>query len=263
MSSILSKRVRTALYQESKNNEQEDDIQEVYTKLEKILGLCGEASTTRKMATRLGSSILQGHSKVIVPSCPDYGQKNGMYTFDGLGSGVSLLTQKHVVFLCKLQEVFPQLQPVLLIADLESDNLALCEAVGVSQDEFIHRLGKTLVATRELVSKYGWSVCNMTDLISDLRVKEVKAHQWISSRDDFVSRISVDTLSRVSMYQKVNARFTMDEMRARTIRTAAQYVALGEYAATNDALVCNHTTVNLSWYLQTDVALVHNPISVY
>ncbi|MFI3155969.1 MAG: hypothetical protein QX199_07410, partial [Methylococcaceae bacterium] len=64
-----------------------------------IIALCGPFSQTKVMAQRIGKACLTGTPVVILPACPDYGNDGTRYTFNGgLGSGVSLLAQRHLDF---------------------------------------------------------------------------------------------------------------------------------------------------------------------
>lgn len=264
MTYTVPDRVRKALLQYvRKAGNSSADVGSALERLGAILALCGEASYARVVATRIGMHLLEGNTSVIVPVCPDYSHEDGMYTFRGLGNGVSLLTQKHIVFLRGLQKLLPELHPIILLADLEAEDEALCRAVGVSREEFTGCLSETLVATRKAVTSYGWEVCPMTEVIPDLRDREAGEAKWISSAPGFVQRIKTETASRMSMYRMISPSASVPEMMMRTVRTAAQYVALGRFAKERRMLICNHTTVNLSWYLQADATVLHNPVSVY
>ena len=258
-------RLEKAMKQECRNLGTANQFGDVMEKITKVLSLCGEFSQGRKVTYRIGKNILlsNGHPKIIVPVCPDYSHKNGKYTFCSLGSGVSLLTERHLTFLGQVREVFPELEALLLIADHEADDQELCRVVGKTHNEFAYSLSRSVDETKKRVKQFGWEVDYMTNFIKNLVDEEKRIIGWISAKSEFQGRIKSETLARSDMYRKISRSFTSDEMMQRTIKTAAQYIALGQFAACNSYLVCNHTTTNLSWYLQTDVAVLHNPISVY
>ena len=258
-------RLEKAIGQESRNLGITNQIGDAMEKTTKVLSLCGEFSQGRKIAYRIGKNILlsNSHPKIVVAVCPDYSHKNGKYTFCSLGSGVSLLTEKHLTFLKQVREVFPELKVLFLIADHEADDQELCKVVGKTRDEFAYCLSLSIDETKKRVLQFGWEVDRMTSVIKNLVDEEKRNISSISANPKFQSRIRSDTLARSDMYRKIRRSFTSDEMIQRTIKTAAQYITLGQFASCNNYLACNHTTTNLSWYLQTDVAVLHNPISVY
>jgi hypothetical protein len=230
--------------------------------LAQIAEVCGEYSQTRKMLIRIGKLLLRGKPKILVPVCPDYAHEGGKYTFNGLGGGVSLLTQQHIASLQSLIGILPDFEVLILMADHEADDTALVQTTGKSRDEFLALLDSSIRATRIVVEPLVWNVARMTEIIPSLIQDEKEVYQWICGNRRFEHRIIADTIQRAGMYAKYGYLNTA-EMQERTARTSAQYVALGRFAARNGYLVCNHTTTNLSWYLQTDVAVLHNPIQVY
>jgi len=108
-----------------------------------------------------------------------------------------------------------------------------------------------------------WQVQLMTEAIPNLVEKELLISEQIRNDKKLSQRIITEMHSRAEMYRKIRYSLTTQEMVQRTIRTAAQYVAFGEYADQQGYLICNHTTTNLSWYLQTQAVFLHNPTSIY
>lgn len=234
------------------------------SKLEGLCETCGEFSGGRRMLQRIGASLLKREQVTIVaPTCPDYSHKNGVYTFRSLSGGVSLLAEQHIRFLKRIVKFFEPVDVMFLVADHEADDSELCRVVGKSQDEFLELVLCSVEATRRVVEPLGWTAYRMTSAIADLVEREQELVGSMSSNGKFSQRITAELAQRMSMYRKINPWFTIEQMRERTIKTAAQYVALGNWADRNGFLICNHTTTNLSWYLQTEVAVLHNPVSVY
>lgn len=228
-----------------------------------ILNIAGERSHGRGSVIRLVRWLIGDGQIVVAPCCPDYTHEEGLYNFRGLGSGVSLLAQRHIVFLTEVQRIWPAIRPLLLIANHESDDPELCRSVGVSQEEFRARIDDSVQVTRENLPS-GWQVEHMTHMFPSLVDTEAKLIRWLSAEGRYRRRIEIDTIQRSGMYQRIRHDFTVEEMKGRTTRTAAQYVAFGRFAAQNGWLVCNHTTTNLAWYFdETEVAVLQNPVTVY
>ena len=231
--------------------------------LEDVVPLCGETTKTKKMLLRLGTVLVKTDtSKILVPVCPDYAHDGEKYTFNGLNGGISLLTQKHIAFLRSLFGILPEFQVLLLMADHEADDAALVRTTGKTKEEFLELLDSSIEQTRMAVAPFGWQVERMTSVFPSLVQDEREIYQWISNEPKFQQRIVTDTIKRMGMYAKYG-NLGVEEMRERTARTSAQYMALGRFAAREGFLICNHTTTNLSWYLQTEAAVLHNPIEVY
>lgn len=258
------KRVRSALLQESRRAMiDEVKVFEAIEMLPAIVDCCGEFSRNRRIAQRIGRGLIKDRTTIIIPVCPDYSHENGHYTFRSLSNGVSLITTLHVAFLKKLVAQLPKVDVIFLLADHEADDEYICRAVGKTRDEFGVCVLGSVQATKGLLSPYGWRVELMTSFIPDLVAQEHDIAMWMDSNKEFAPRIERETWSRAEMYRKISGLFTGEEMKRRTIKTAAQYMALGRFAARNYYLVCNHTTTNLSWYTQTEVGILHNPVSIY
>lgn len=231
--------------------------------LRQVTPLCGEASRNRKMCTKIGLWLLTGGTEIVAPVCPDYSHHDGRYDFRELRGGVPLLGEKHISFLERVVPFIPNAEVTLLLADHEADDVELCKAVGKSREEFSFLVQSSVLALQASVSELGWKVRLMTELIPDLIARE-KAEADAICRDEALGpRIRTDTAYRQEMYWRINYRFTHEEQLMRTIMTASQYVAMGRCAEVRKWLLCNHTTTNLNWYLQTGAAFLHNPISVY
>lgn len=236
----------------------------------KILsGMCfqsGEFSHSREMLIRLATVLIDNTpTTIIAPCCPDYTHTDGRYDFRGVSGGISLLAQKHIRFLRSVSDIFTsQPQIVLLIADHEADDPELCKAIGRSRDEFQTQIAQSIDSTRSAVSGFGWKVFPMTSVIPTLIETETELTSWLLRTPDYAKRIVQETQVRAQMYYRLNPSFGREQMVERTAKTAAQYIAVGQFAAAKGWIVCNHTTTNLSWYKRaTSAAILHNPISIY
>ncbi|MEK7553075.1 MAG: hypothetical protein AAB504_00065, partial [Patescibacteria group bacterium] len=81
----------------------------------------------------------------------------------------------------------------------------------------------------------------------------------------FKARLITEMVARENLYNNIYQakQMTIEGKMKRTIKTAAQYVVMGNFADKNNFLICNHTTSNLTWYLQTKAAILHNQIIPY
>jgi hypothetical protein len=256
------KRTEVALRQEAARQNKMAKVENILFTLKQIYSLVGSYSQNRRMLLKIGKTLLSEKALLLVPCCPDYPHVNGRYIFGGIGSGISLLAQKHIDFLNQLQGLLC-LPVVMVYADHEADDLELVKNTNTPREEFLNRISQSIVRTQQAVAEKGWQVRTMTEVIRNLVSSEALARQFIANRPEYHKRINNETLARSEMYWRINHTLTWQAQRERTITTAAQYYVLGDFAAKNNYIVCNHTTVNLSWYLQTDAAVIHNPVSVY
>ena len=259
-------RTKSALRQAFRGQGRDDRIESVMGFLPALLERCGEASQGRIAALRLARAWVseEGRPRVYAPSCPDYGHDGTNYTFRGLGRGVSLLAERHLEFLGSLQECVPGgLEVSILVADQEVEDTEIVTSLGVTPSEFSARVADTLHATRTRVQSLGWHAEFMTTVLPGLKAAEESCLRELLGTPTYRARLTVDAIGRRSLYASINPRMRPEDMLRRTARVAAQYLALGRYAAKAKVVVCNHTTLNLSWYKQTEVGLLHNPVCVY
>ncbi len=231
--------------------------------LPQLLGLCGDVSRSRKTAYRIGCTLLSSPSvKLFVPVCPDYSHADGKYTFRHMGSGVSLLFLKHRAFVERLLAALPEMQIHVLLADHERDLQHLRGALRISDEVFEHNIQGTLQALR-IVAPASWEVNTFTAAFPGFGAQVwVKAEALLRDPRHRHALVS-DTKSRRHLYDKIGyPRRTKTRLMC-TAHVAAQYVCLAEEAVRAQALICNHTTTSLRWYLQTSAGILHNPVSIY
>jgi len=259
---MLTKRNRSAISQHAKQQQLEGRVESVLRILENILPLLGPQSHSRAMINRIGITLLQKSFTVVAPSCPDYTHMNGKYNFNGVGTGLPLLSQLHISFLDTLVDQLPNANYEIVVADQEAEDLALCARTGITQSEFLERIHQSIKTTNAHLVDRGWKVSAMTTRFPDLRRLEQEVAEEITNDKDLCNRIRSDTIARSNMYRSIGVR-NFEDMQLRTIRTASQYGALARIAAQEQILICNHETVNLGWYNRYNAAVLHNPISVY
>lgn len=257
------KRVYSSLAQQARANQiAPERVGEVVERLKKILVLCGPASAGRKVLQRIGFALLSDRPRIIAPACPDYSHCDGKYTFRQLNEGISLLAQKQIDFLRAAREVLSEVEVTIAVADREAEDESLRKSVGESIESFRAKVRGTIKAIASAIKQDGWCVATMTSVIPEFSEREELWIQKIRSDRALSARITTDAIARSEMYMRI-APFTAEEMFARTLRTAAQYLTLGTWAQSTNTLIANHTTTNLAWYLQTGAGILHNPIAVY
>ena len=229
----------------------------------KLLETCGEASRSRRMALRISRLLVEDEITIVAPCCPDYTHHNGKYTFQGLNGGISLLAGKHISFLKEITETIPRARVILLYADQEAEDEEMLRVTRKSKTEFAALVDNSVSRTLEEVSRFGWKADLMTRFFPAIIQEETAISLWIRNNPDLERRITAESIQREEMYCRISRRLTSEEKIGRTVRTAAQYIALGRHSVANKYLICNHTTTNLSWYLESGAAILHNPVSIY
>ena len=235
---------------------------EVVSILKEITLISGEATHSRQVLICLAQILL--HQKVpltIVPVCPDYTHEDEKYDFKSLNGGISLLALKHAIFVEKLEKLLP-LSVVFLIADQESDDVLIRKAVKKTKEEFDDLVNSSLQTMRERFEARGWQARKMTAFAPEITTLEHLFSEKLKEAQVF-SKLEYEAIVRKAMYDKIDPQMSAGLRVERTTRTASQYLAMGTIATRSNALVVNHTTVNLRYYKTTGTALVHNEVSVY
>ena len=228
----------------------------------RIANICGIRTQTRPNIIRIAKILLENPNPIILaPSCPDFSHLNGKYNFESLSGGVPLLAQKQIEFIQSIKAIIPTCKPIILLADAEIDDEEMLNKVNINKDKFRKLINQSLIATEVICEPLGIKVKLMTDYIEDLREQELACCEIIKSK--MSSRIKAETLTRQNMYIKINPNFTYNDMKQRTERTAAQYMALGQFATQTNSIISNHTTTNLAYYPLVGTALVHNSTEIY
>jgi hypothetical protein len=259
------KRVRGALFREAQTIDGAlERLDRVQTLLPKLIALCGTYSQSRKIALKVGRIMLGAAPQIIVPTCPAYPSREGKFRkVTTLGCGVSLVTRRHRPFLKRLVELVPEARITILVADHEARDPALQKATRLSQEEFSRRMAETVRATRRSVAPLGWEVLPFSEFFPSFLQCRAANIRWIGANPEFEAHIAADTLARERFYRLFCAAETPKAKRDRTVKTAAEYVCLGRFAAERGLLIVNHTTTNLAWYLKTEVGVLHHDVRVY
>jgi len=259
---MIPKRNRSAIAQYARTKGLESNVEYALIALEAILPTLGPQSHSRVMVNRIGTILLQETVTIVAPSCPDYSHMNGKYDFNGVGTGLPLLSQLHISFLDSLVTKLPNANYEIVVADQEAEDTALCARTGLTQTQFSKKIHKSIEVTSDYLTTRGWRVSAMTERFPDLCRLEQEVAEEITNNRNLYNRIRSDTMARSNMYHSIGVH-NFEDMQLRTIRTASQYGAMAQIAAQKQILICNHETVNLVWYNRYNAAVLHNPISVY
>ncbi len=100
----------------------------------------------------------------------------------------------------------------------------------------------------------------MEDLLPTIRDVEEKVLTEIKEMPSMQTLIKLLSKEREKYYCRIG--LSSDLWQRRTVRTMAEYTALGRYAATTGSLICNHTTGNIRCYLRVGAGVLHNPVQL-
>jgi len=259
---MITSRSISAIKQRAREMASPIPVEQVLETLHKILPLLGSQSHSRQMVNRIGYTLLTGKIAIVAPSCPDYAHHLGQYTFAGVGGGVPLLAQVQIALLERLAVYLPKATFEIVVADQEADDSAMCHKVRKTREEMLDLIEGSVQAVHAVVASRGWSVHHMTERFPELRQLEGAFSTRIAADASLEARILSSTISRQSMYAQIGT-FTREEMIARTVRVAAQYCAMAHLSCRDGFMICNHETVNLSWYTEQGATVLHNAVSVY
>lgn len=237
---------------------QRDLANTVLSFLPELANICGESTQAPTTLKEVAHVLIFSHCAPIiaVPCCRDHsGRAKAPCEADGRP-----LAQKHSDFLSQIATIIPGIKPCFLVADQEVNDSTLVAASGKTKEEFLEDLSQSFQEVRNVAEKLGWKAQFFSDFIPDLINLEKSAEAKIANDPSLVSRIQHMTRLRQEMYQRVHGAISQEEMVKRTIKTAAQYRVLGEYARQESMLICNHTTPNLAWY---EAGVLHNPVGAY
>ncbi len=256
------KRIKKALLHKNQNTT-EKEVEQVFSKFSAIQHMLGDYSLGRSTVSIICTHILQHKGiKCLVPVCPDYSQENELYTLNYVSGGISMLAQKHIDFLKRINEHIP-VKAHILYADYEVEDNYLRNKVGVTKDEFFKQIRSSKETCISAVKHMGWKASLMTELIPDIAYQESVYIDLIRNEEKYRRKIEYDTRNKEDLFNRINPNFTWEDKTFRTLKYSAQYYVMGLFCKEKDYIVCNHTTANLAWYVKTGTGLLHNPIAIY
>lgn len=229
------------------------------------LSQCGLEIPLRQ-ARRFGRMLSCGQEnplRIYIGTCPDYSHTAGRYTFEALGDDIPLLTRVHLEndrpLFNLLDQHEIQFEVRILLADVEGSDGYFCDRyTGGSEAEFMSRCASSVERTGAFLERYqehyrtGRFVSSTffeefgrdrflnLETAYGIRVEELRdANQTVAKR------ISNDTQARRELYRRLYGTPGPQFLEQRTIRTMAQYLALGhlisDYEPTTMVL---HQTTN-------------------
>ncbi len=234
------KRIDSAVRQEARALGLTANAEEVCQQLRGLAEVCGPFTSNRKMLVKVGRVLLGESREIIVPIC---------------ASNAGDLVKSHVVFLNEILTILPIDKINLLVGGKGSETEAELLADVKKTETMLKKLLVAMEASGEIGTNQNWEVKSIADIDLTMGEKELKKFREISNNLGLEAHINHTTIARSVLHHYNNIKDT----RGATIRGAAQYVALGECADSHKMLVCNHQTIFLSWYLQTEAAVLHNP----
>lgn len=255
------------------------DVAKTVDLLEKLPGI--EAPQNKQQKKALSEVIRNATPAspvtIYVGSCPDYSHENGLYTHQGIGENVPLLSEVHInsdlSLLRTLESNQIPYEYVLMVADVEAiDEVFSQKFTGGDQEEFLRRCLTSAQATQNLLD----STKQKEGLIGGLRSSSfftefgyenflqiqnaymATLSERYDSDSSFRQRVTGDIAARMGMYKKMydkvlpslGFRDTQDFLVYRDIRTKAQYLALGRAISekSKNAIIVNHPTTNLGFF---------------
>lgn len=257
------------------------EITELFNQLSQIEGLslpCRK-SEIRKFKASLDKADGGLPLQIYVGSCPDYSHRGGLYTHESLGNGVPLLTSFHLEYAGRFLPILDRFHVpyvyTIMIADVEaSDSYFQRRFAGGSEETFLEKCEDSRIATELRLMELVESAELQGRLVSSSFYMEFgrerfsdcqQAYRDLLSkryREDssFYNRVVGDTSKRMALYRKmypevVNgygflSREKEEFIISRTIRTMAQYLALGRFISQKGehVVIINHPTRNIGLY---------------
>ena len=189
--------------------------------------------------------------RFFVGSCPDYSNNGEIYTHEDLGDGVPLLTRVHLQsdagLLIALEELKVPYEYVIMVADVEAIDEVFCNRfTNGNEAEFLNRCKRSEQKTKDLLNKMGLgSKLRSSSFFGEFgrgRFMELQADYEkvlavrLESDNSFRMRVLGDLIARSEMYRKMypdnlfsgmTGNERTDFLIKRTLRTMAQYLALG------------------------------------
>lgn len=251
-------RLEKALYQYARKIGAVDFCPNVLNWLPSIIKQCGRNSDNRRVALRIGQTILDSRSvQILAPACPDWANENGSET--GLGQGVSALAQLQIQFLTKIKDSEVPLRATIVYPDQEADDKLLLKHSGGDADTFHRKILSSIEMTKQQVTSNNWKVLATTNLVLDFKKRASEIRSRLRGAENLRNRFFTDTLGRIEFYKKIYPEITWDEAYERSIRKASYYLTIGTYARTHGYLLSDYIATDMPWYNETEVGMLYIP----
>ncbi len=219
------------------------------------------------LAGNIAQSLVSGDKlKIFAPSCPDYKHDGSTYTFGELGNGVSLLGLYQIEFAEKLLKLLDvrgvPYDYTVLTADIEVEDDAMLAKNQVTRAEAIEKLKGTIKETGEygrlLLTPQNGSTIRSVGFLEEFegfpemqKKYEALIRQLQNSSAAFRKDLERLHEGRLGLYARLFPDANQAELLSlmpRTIKTMAQYAALGRLAREQNAVITSHRTLNIPAY---------------
>lgn len=215
----------------------------------------------------IAQSLAAGNKlRIFAPSCPDYKHNGSTYTFGELGKGISLLGTYQIEFAEKLLPLLDiygvSYDYTVLTADIEVEDEAMLAKNRVTKAEAIEKVKGTIKETgeyaAELLTHQNGSTTRSVGFLEEFkgfqelqRSYEALIRQLQNSSLAFRKELEHIHEGRLGLYARLFPEANPTEackLMPRTIRTMAQYAALGHLARDQNAAITSHRTLNIPAY---------------
>ncbi len=256
-------------------NEVSEKIKDVVNILKGIYEISGHFTRSETMLRKIGERIIMAMMEntaisIFCPTCPDYAHDGTKYTFGKLGSDIPLLAQKHLEYIQKFKGILDNsnlqidINIIFLVADQERFDVGIRKNVNETEEGFFEKVSGTVKSMKNLfVEKEYFHCCRMTEFFPNLLKLEEIYIEKIKNDKKFMERIYNDVKIRMNMYKQIYLDISESEAIERTIKVAAQYLAISNLVNKSDGILTNHSTTNLSFVAGSETLLLHNNQNIY
>ncbi len=219
------------------------------------------------LAGSIVQSLASGNKlKIFAPSCPDYKHNGSAYTFGELGKGISLLGMHQIEFAEKLLPLLDihgfSYDYIVLTADIEVEDDAMLVKNRVTKAEAIEKVKGTIKETdeyvKELLMPQNGNAARSVGFLEEFREFPELQRKY----DALIMRLQTSSAAfrkglehlhegRLGLYARLfpdASKAELLNLMPRTIRTMAQYAALGHLAREQNAVITSHRTLNIPAY---------------
>jgi hypothetical protein len=234
-------RIERSLRQYARRSGSEEECPDLIRKLRDLVLLCGSYTASRKKLIAIGKALLNPNLEIVCSVCLRPRDLRAP-------ENIPELVRHHEQFLAKILSVVGPV-PVTILIPIHD-----CPAFTKEAYDLVRTIGNYMI-------KNGWVTRVMDDVFPEIRELE---NYWVRELQDEKTLVRIRAFANarlaVGLYCQRGVDIREDEAENLTRRTSAQYLALGGLVQKRNWLICNHTTLNLSWYGKVGSALLHNPV---
>lgn len=259
----LTKKVISSIRRYAQNTEQMDKLDRALNRLEKLVEVMGEHSSSQQTQKRLAKLLFADKPHFVTVCCPDYSHSEGDYTLKSVGSDVSLLAKKNIEFTRKINE-FMELELTVIYADSVSRDFFLLDKINSSTEDILNKLEMSIQKTNTILSDIGackilsLSIQNFYEKVSTAKLN---LKNRMKSDKKLFNSIKESAFFRSGMYDRLGVPY--DKREDRILNTRAQYTVLAEWAKLTGVILIDHSTANFAAFREAEIGFLHNPIEKY